>query len=76
MVAPNREHDEMPGANMMATDRSDNMMKTIEQLLQARDLCQRVVREEHLNENAEFLPADASAPVSEDLRRRRPQRHD
>jgi succinoglycan biosynthesis transport protein ExoP len=65
-VAPNRQSTEMPSAGLLATDRSDNMLKTIEQLLQRRDLPARVVRDEHLNENQEFLPAGVAAPVSED----------
>jgi capsular exopolysaccharide synthesis family protein len=45
---------------------SDDMMKTLEALLQTRDLAERVVKSEHLNENFDFLPASIKHPVSED----------
>jgi capsular exopolysaccharide synthesis family protein len=64
-VAPNLENSSLP-TNLMATDRSDNMLKTVEQLLQTRDLPARVVRAEKLNENAQFLPDGVDVPVSED----------
>lgn len=56
----------MPVANVVAGGNSPDMMKTVEQLLQTRDLSERVVKNEHLNENAEFLPPGVAAPVSDD----------
>jgi succinoglycan biosynthesis transport protein ExoP len=44
----------------------DDMIKTYEQLLQTKDLAERVVKSQHLDENAEFLPAGAQIPVPED----------
>jgi succinoglycan biosynthesis transport protein ExoP len=53
-----------------ATDRTDvtsnDMLKTFEQLLQTKALPEGVVRSEHLNENADFLPPGVTPPVSED----------
>jgi capsular exopolysaccharide synthesis family protein len=44
----------------------DDMIKTYEQLLQTKDLADRVVKAEHLESNAEFLPPGAQLPVSPD----------
>jgi succinoglycan biosynthesis transport protein ExoP len=44
---------------------SSDLLKTFEQLLQTKDLVQRVVKSEHLNENAEFLNG-ITPPISED----------
>ena len=48
------------------TGESPDALKTFEQLLETKDLAQRVVKAEHLNENQEFLAGYATAPVSED----------
>jgi len=45
---------------------SDDMIKTYEQLLQTKDLAQRVVKAQHLNEDPDFLPGAVGLPVSED----------
>jgi succinoglycan biosynthesis transport protein ExoP len=45
---------------------SDDMIKTFEQLLQTKDLSERVVKSQHLNENPEFLPEGAPVPSSEE----------
>jgi polysaccharide biosynthesis transport protein len=44
---------------------SGDMIKTFEQLLQTRELPERVVKSEHLNENPDFLPGGMTS-VSED----------
>jgi polysaccharide biosynthesis transport protein len=41
-------------------------IKTFEQLLQTKDLSERVVKSQHLNENPQFLPAGVNLPVSEE----------
>ena len=46
--------------------KSGDQLKTFEQLLQTRSLLERVVKSEHLNENADFLPSGVTPPVSED----------
>ena len=43
------------------------LLKTFEQLLETKDLAERVVRAEHLNENPEFLAPYKVAPVPEDV---------
>jgi polysaccharide biosynthesis transport protein len=45
---------------------SGDMIKTFEQLLQTKDLKEQVVKNEHLNENPDFLPDDLTPPVSVD----------
>jgi len=45
---------------------SGDMIKTYEQLLQTKDLPERVVKNEHLNENPEFLPEGITPPISEE----------
>jgi capsular exopolysaccharide synthesis family protein len=47
-------------------DTSGDMIKTFEQLLQTKDLPERVVKTDHLNENPEFLPEGVTDPISED----------
>jgi succinoglycan biosynthesis transport protein ExoP len=47
-------------------DFGGDMIKTFEQLLQTKDLSERVVKSEHLNENPSFLPEGVMPPVSED----------
>jgi succinoglycan biosynthesis transport protein ExoP len=47
--------------------KSGDLIKTFEQLLQTKDLVARVVKNEHLNENAEFLPPTSPPPVSEEF---------
>ena len=58
----------VPGmANIGQTDTSStDLLKTKEQLLQTRDLLQRVVKSDHLNEDPDFLPKGVTPPVSED----------
>jgi succinoglycan biosynthesis transport protein ExoP len=43
-----------------------DQLKTTEQLLQTKDLVTRVVKSEHLNESADFLPKGMTPPVSEE----------
>jgi polysaccharide biosynthesis transport protein len=45
---------------------SGDMLNTYVQLLQTKDLVERVVKSEHLNENPEFLPKGVTPPVSEE----------
>ncbi len=45
---------------------SDDMIKTYEQLLQTKDLAQRVVNSQHLESNPSFIPAGAAGPISPD----------
>src|SRR5277367_1900853 len=45
---------------------SNDMLKTFEQLLQTKALPGGVVRQEHLNESADFLPDGVTPPVTED----------
>ncbi len=45
--------------------KSGDLLKTFEQLLQTRNLVDRVVKSEHLNESPEFLPKGAAPPISE-----------
>jgi len=45
---------------------SGDMLNTFVQLLQTKDLVERVVKSEHLNENPEFLPKGVTPPVSEE----------
>ena len=44
----------------------DDMIKTYEQLLQTKDLAERVVKAQHLESNFNFLPIGAQAPMSQD----------
>jgi capsular exopolysaccharide synthesis family protein len=44
----------------------DDMIKTYEQLLQTKDLAERVVKSQHLEDNPEFLPPGVQGPISED----------
>ena len=46
-------------------DKSADLLKTFEQLLQTRNLVDRVVKSERLNENQEFMPKGITAPVTE-----------
>ncbi|MEJ0000663.1 MAG: AAA family ATPase [Verrucomicrobiota bacterium] len=46
--------------------KSGDMIKTFEQMLQTRDLPERVVHTERLNEDPKFLPPGVTPPVSED----------
>ncbi len=48
------------------TDANSSDIKTFEQLLQTKDLSERVVKAQHLNENAQFLPEGVTLPVSEE----------
>ena len=69
VVAPTatvHEGNDIIADNPMVASSGDSMMKTFEQLLQTRALIERVVRNEKLTENREFLPAHAPPPVSED----------
>jgi polysaccharide biosynthesis transport protein len=50
------------GADVTSAD----MIKTYEQLLQTKELPARVVKSQHLNENAEFLGDGVNPPISED----------
>lgn len=45
---------------------TSDVLKTLEQLLQTKDLSQRVVQAEHLNENADFLAGMVKPPITED----------
>ena len=57
---------EVPGGvGVNPTDFSGDMIKTFEARLQTKDLPERVVKSEHLNENPEFLPDGVTPPVSE-----------
>ncbi len=42
----------------------DDMIKTYEQILQTKDLAARVVKNQHLEDNPEFLPPGVQGPVS------------
>jgi succinoglycan biosynthesis transport protein ExoP len=44
----------------------DDMIKTYEQLLQTKDLAERVVKDQHLEDKPEFLPPDMSGPITQD----------
>ena len=44
----------------------DDMIKTYEQMLQTKDLAERVVKNQHLEANPEFLPVGVQGPLSQD----------
>jgi capsular exopolysaccharide synthesis family protein len=44
----------------------DGMIKTYEQLLQTKDLAERAVKNQNLQDNPEFLPPGIQGPVSQD----------
>jgi capsular exopolysaccharide synthesis family protein len=44
----------------------DDMIKTYEQLLQTKDLAERVVKDQHLEDKPDFLPPDVSGPITQD----------
>ena len=44
---------------------SGDLIKTFAQLLRTKDLLERVVKSERLNESSEFLPKDVPPPISE-----------
>jgi capsular exopolysaccharide synthesis family protein len=69
VVAATASHEsgDVIGSNMMALSAGDSTMKTVEQLLQTRSLMERVVRDEKLNENPDFLPSGVTAPTSEEF---------
>ncbi len=52
--------------NLVVANNSDTMMKTFEQMLGTRSLIERVVRNNNLTENRDFLPLHAPPDVSED----------
>jgi len=54
----------IPDVGQTDTGNAD-LLKTYEQLLQTKDLVQRVVRSEHLNTDPDFL-ANVAPPISED----------
>jgi capsular exopolysaccharide synthesis family protein len=67
IVVPSKDPNVPSVDNVGQTDdTSGDMIKTYEQLLQTRDLPERVVKSEHLNENPEFLPEGVAPPISED----------
>jgi len=45
---------------------SDDMIKTYEQLLQTKDLAERVVKTQHLEANPQFFPVGDPGPMSQD----------
>jgi succinoglycan biosynthesis transport protein ExoP len=44
----------------------DDMIKTYEQLLQTKDLAERVVKDQHLEDKPDFLPPDVAGPITQD----------
>jgi succinoglycan biosynthesis transport protein ExoP len=54
------------GINANPLTKSADLLKTFEQLLQSKDLPQRVIRNENLTENPDFFPPGATLPATED----------
>ena len=57
---------DLPHSGDQSYGQTPDLLKTFEQLLQTKDLTERVVKAEHLNENPEFLGKGINGPVSED----------
>jgi uncharacterized protein involved in exopolysaccharide biosynthesis len=65
-IEVNAKANAAPGEIGVPDGISDDMMKTFEQILQTKNLAEGVVKEQHLNENPQFLADGPPAPVSED----------
>ncbi len=65
-IVVNGKDSSMTSVGSEAEGPSPEVLKTLEQMLQTKDLPDRVVRAEHLNENAEFLAPTWKPPVAEE----------
>jgi capsular exopolysaccharide synthesis family protein len=65
-IVVNGEESSVPKVVGEMEGESPDVLKTLEQMLQTKDLPQRVVETEHLNENVAFLSPKWTQPVSED----------
>jgi len=65
-IVVNGQESSVPTVGSQVDTQSPDVLKTLEQMLQTKDLPERVVQSEHLNENAEFLGPKLTPPVSEE----------
>jgi succinoglycan biosynthesis transport protein ExoP len=68
-IVVEEKNDVLPNTtlNTSSDTRSDNALKTYEQMLQTKSLPSQVVATEHLNENTNFLPRDVQPPIPEEF---------
>ena len=64
-IVVNGKDSSVPNVGGETEGQSPEVLKTLEQMLQTKDLPERVVRAEHLNDNAEFIAGKWSPPISE-----------
>lgn len=64
-IVVNGKDSSVPSVGGDADGQSPELLKTLEQMLQTKDLAERVVHAEHLNENAEFIAGKWNPPISE-----------
>ena len=65
-IVVNGKNGSATGAVVPQDGIGDDMIKTYEQLLQTKDLAERVVKSQHLEANPNFLPVGAQGPMSQD----------